>query len=225
MTTTASQPAAILFDLDGTLVDSLPDMHRAMNVMLADMGRRLVDAAEVRRWVGDGATRLVERVLTATGGLPQAPLATFVGAFLGHYQGHTAIETRPYPGVTATLESLKAAGHPLGVCTNKPTGLAIEVLDALDLSPLFQAVVGGDSVTARKPDGEHVRATLDAMGMTGRKALMVGDSGNDVAAARAAGLPVVVVGFGYSRVDPRDLGADALIDDFTALPRAAAAFL
>ncbi len=222
---TQTPPAAILFDLDGTLVDSLPDLLRAMNALLAEMGRPPVTAKQVRGWVGDGAGPLVERAMLATGGPSEISLRELVKRYLGHYAGNTAVGTRPFPGVEETLQSLKAAGHPLGVCTNKPTALSLELLDALGLSGLFGAIVGGDTVTARKPDPAHLLATLAAMGMDGRRALMVGDSANDVAAARAAGIPVVAVAFGYSRIDPKELGADALIDDFTELPEAAARFL
>ncbi len=218
-------PAAILFDLDGTLVDSLPDLLRAMNGLLSEMGRPPVTIQQVRGWVGDGAAPLVERAMLATGGPSDISLPELVKRYLGHYEGNTAVDTRPFPGVERTLQRLKAAGHPLGVCTNKPTALSLELLDALGLSSLFGAIVGGDTVAARKPDPAHLRATLDAMGMEGRRALMVGDSANDVAAARAAGIPVVAVAFGYSRIDPKDLGADVLIEDFTTLPDAAAQFL
>ena len=213
-------PAAILFDLDGTLVDSLPDLRQAVNRLLGDLGRPPVSAAELRLWVGDGAAILVERALTATGGMPADGAKAMLGRFLAHYRGHTADESRPYPGVVDTLESLRRRGHPLGVCTNKPTALSLEMLQTLDLLPYFQAVVGGDGVAARKPDPGHLRATLEAMGCAGAKALMVGDSANDVVAARAAAMPVVVVAFGYCRGDPRDLGADVVIDDFARLAEA-----
>ncbi|HIJ63717.1 MAG TPA: phosphoglycolate phosphatase [Rhodospirillaceae bacterium] len=211
------EPTAILFDLDGTLVDSLPDLFAATNRLLADLGRPAVSGQDLRQWVGDGAAALVERALTATGGLPEGGMAPMVRRFLDHYRGHTADESRPYPGVAETLALLRRRGHRLGVCTNKPTALSLELLGALDLLPFFLAVVGGDTAPARKPDPRHLWATLEAMGCAGAKALMVGDSLNDVAAARAAGLPVVVMSFGYCRGDPGALGADAVIDDFARL--------
>lgn len=218
------QPAAILFDLDGTLVDTLPDLLGAMNSLLAELGRRRAAVAELRTWVGDGAAALVDRAVAATGGLlPDMPAV--LQRFLALYASRVAAESRPFPGVEATLLRLSAAGHPLGVCTNKPTRLSVELLTALGLASLFAAVVGGDTVAQRKPAAFHVHATLQAMRAEGGKALMVGDSGNDVAAARAAAIPVVAVTYGYSRVAPEALGADLLIDDFTQLPVAAAAFL
>ncbi|PKU24822.1 phosphoglycolate phosphatase [Telmatospirillum siberiense] len=217
-------PAAVLFDLDGTLVDSLPDMTWAMNQLLAELGRKSTSLADMRTWVGDGAGVLVERCLAATGGVPGAP-ADAVGRFLAFYRTHAAVETRPFPGVLTTLAALSAAGHPMGVCTNKPNDLSRLLLDALDMSRFFSAVVGGDGVPERKPHPGHLLATLKSMGVENRKVLMVGDSPNDVAAARAAGVPVVVVGFGYTQVPAETLGADLVISDFADLPRAAAEFL
>ncbi len=225
MTAQRTLPAAVLFDLDGTLVDSLPDMLRAMNVFLTALGRRAVGAEEVGRWVGDGAQALVERALAATGGLPATPLKSLTADYIACYRGHAAGETKPYPGVTAVLEQLHAKGHPLAVCTNKPHDLAIEVLQGLGLLPLFQAVLGGDSLPVKKPDPAPLRAALEAMDAAGRRALMVGDTRNDVLAARGAGLPVAVVSFGYGAEDPRTLGGDVLIEDFADLPRLAAAYL
>lgn len=218
-------PTAVLFDLDGTLVDSLPDLAWAMNQLLGELGREPTTLAEMRTWVGDGAAVLVERCLMATGGLPEQPLAEAIKRFLAFYRTHTAVETRPFPGVLATLTALCAAGHPLGVCTNKPTDLSLLLLDALGMTHYFSAIIGGDSVPERKPHPGHLWATLEAMQMKGRKALMVGDSPNDVAAAKAAGIPVVVVGFGYTQIPATAMGANIVIADFADLPRDAAKFL
>jgi phosphoglycolate phosphatase len=217
---TPDKSPAVLFDLDGTLVDSLPGMLLAMNKLLAELGNRPATADELRSWVGDGVATLVARGVEATGGNPHDPPAEMVARYLAYYRGHTAIDSRPYPGVLATLETLKLQGHPLGVCTNKLTDLSVELLDALGMTPFFSAIVGGDSAGAKKPDPRHLLATLERMGAAGRKAVMVGDSGNDVAAARAAGMPVVVMSQGYAHGDPRDLGADLVIDHFADLPTA-----
>jgi phosphoglycolate phosphatase len=215
--------AAIVFDLDGTLVDSLPDMLGALNKLLADLARRPVTLAEARGWVGDGARLLVERALHATGGIPQGQtVEALMACYLAHYRGHAALQSRPYPGVIDTLHALHGAGHHLAICTNKPQDLAVELLDALGLSALFLAVLGGDSLSVRKPDPRHLMATLDAMGANPARALMVGDSANDVKAARGAGVPVVVVSFGYAHTAPAELGADAVIDTFAELPAVAA---
>jgi phosphoglycolate phosphatase len=222
---TSRHPAAILFDLDGTLVDSLPDIGRAVNLMLSAVGRRTASLEEMRYWMGDGTTVLIERSLKATGGLPEESLSGLVDRYIGYYRGHTVIETRPFPGVEAALRKLKAAGYRLGVCTNKPTDLSNELLEGVGLASMFSAVVGGDSVPARKPAAGHVLATLEAVGGFRDEAMMVGDSGNDVAAARAAGLPVVVVGYGYTRIAPAELGADAVLQDFGELPDLVARFI
>jgi phosphoglycolate phosphatase len=123
------------------------------------------------------------------------------------------------------LASLQADGHPLGVCTNKPTDLSVLLLETLGMAHFFSAVVGGDGAAERKPHPGHLWATLDAMGMKDRKVLMVGDSSNDVAAAKAAGVPVIVVGFGYTQIPVEKMGADAVITDFTKFLTVAAQFL
>lgn len=219
-----ARPAAVLFDLDGTLVDSLPDMTWAMNQLLAELGRKSTTLADMRTWVGDGAGVLVERCLMATGGLTRSP-ADAVSRFLTFYRTHAAVETRPFPGVLTALATLRTNGHPLGVCTNKPNDLSRLLLDALDMSRFFSAVVGGDGVPERKPHPGHLLATLKSMGVENRKVLMVGDSPNDVAAAKAAGIPVAVVEFGYTQVPAASLGADLVISDFADLPQVAADYL
>lgn len=166
--------------------------------------------------IGDGAAKLVERGFAATGGLP-ATLPSLVERFLAIYEPNIAESSRPFPGVVKTLERLKAAGLRLGVCTNKPDEATRRLLAALDLSRHFTAVSGGD-VPARKPDARHLLGVVRDLKATPSRSLMVGDSPNDVAAARNAGVPVVVVSFGYTTIPAAQLGADALIDDFSALP-------
>ena len=221
-----TSPAIFVFDLDGTLVDSLPDMLTAMNKFLADLGRSPASSDDICEWVGDGASILVERALNAKGGMPQGRgLAELTAAYISHYRGHASGDIKPYPGVVATLERLASAGHPLAVCTNKPYDLAIELLEGLGMLGLFKAVLGGDSVPAKKPDAGHLRATIEAVGLPGRKAIMVGDTRNDVLSARGVDIPMVAVSFGYGKIEPQDLGADVVIDDFAALPEVAAALL
>jgi phosphoglycolate phosphatase len=209
---------AILFDLDGTLVDSLPDLAWALGRLLADLGRPAPALAEVRRWVGDGATVLVQRGVDATGGADGHDPAALVARFIAYYRDHAAVDSQVYPGVLPTLAALKRDGYRLGVCTNKPTALSHLVLSQLGFGDLFAAVVGGDTAVRRKPHPDHLRQTLEAMGCSGVPALMVGDSRNDVASAQAAGLPVVMVGFGYCQAPPATMGADVVIEDFAQLP-------
>ncbi len=219
----SSCPRAVVFDLDGTLIDTAPDLHAALVAVLAAAGRSGVTIDDVRHMVGDGARALVERGFAATGDpLPPAAVEGAVARFLGHYGAHIADLSRPFPGVDEALTTLSAAGARLGVCTNKPERLSRDLLAATGLAGRFAAVVGGDSLDVRKPDAGHLLGTLARMGAEPAGAVMVGDSANDVAAARAAGLPVVLVSFGYTATPARELGADAVIDGFADLPEALA---
>ncbi len=212
---------AVVFDLDGTLVDSAPDIHAALNATLAAAGRPGVDLPTTIRFVGDGARQLVARGFAASGEVPEdAALDRHYREFIEAYEAEPIARTRPYPGVVKTLLALRAEGHVLGVCTNKPDALTFEVLTRLGLAAHFEAILGPDRVPRRKPDQAHLLATLDAMGARLEEAAMVGDSANDVAMARAAGIPCVCVSFGYANMDPAKLGADALIARMIELPEA-----
>lgn len=209
---------AIVFDLDGTMVDSLPDISDALNRTLAEFGRAPVVENSVRGWLGDGVSSLVDRGLKATGGMPSGmTLDSATERFRHFYRGHTTVRSALFPNVETTLRRLKDNGHRLGVCTNKPFSLAMEVVDGFGIASLFDAILGGDSLDIRKPDPRHLTGTLAAMGVGDEPALMVGDSANDVKTARAAGIPVVVMSFGYSAPPAAELGADAVLDDFAAL--------
>lgn len=210
---------AAIFDLDGTLIDSLPDLAVAVNKTLAEWQRPPLDAAEIGPMVGDGAGTLVTRAFAARGGLPGTDVAPVLRRFLDHYEAHAVDLTAPWPGVVETLEALRRQGIVLAVCTNKPTKATHDILAALNLDRFFAVVVGGDDTPALKPDAAHVNTVLDRLGMDHHDAVMVGDSVNDVLAAKAAGVPVVVLSFGYSRVPPHELGADLVVDDFRALAK------
>lgn len=180
--------------------------------------------AEVVPMIGDGAARLVERAITAAGGTPGERLAELTCRFLAQYEPHAADATRAVPGVVEALDTLAAQGLALGVCTNKPEQATLAILRALDLEHRFAAVVGGDSVPgARKPDPATVIAVLDRLGVRPDEAVMVGDSGNDVAAARAAGMPVLLRAGGYTGVPAEDLGTDGVFTSFAELPEAISA--
>src|SRR5262245_27183375 len=154
-------PQTLIFDLDGTLVDSAPDLHRSLNAVLAEQGRAAVGLDGIRAMVGDGAAKLVERGFADTGAAVEpAALAGLVQRFLAHYSAGRHALTRAYPGVADTLAALQTRGCRLGVCTNKPYAPSMEILELLELSRYFGAVTGGDSLPVRKPDPGHLLGTL-----------------------------------------------------------------
>ncbi|WP_341895984.1 phosphoglycolate phosphatase [Ferrovibrio terrae] len=220
---------AILFDLDGTLVDTAPDLAAATDYALDRAGRPAIGLDAVRSMVGDGARALLEKGFRASGGMPEPVMfETAFKDFLIYYERHLADTSRPFPGVATCLAALAERDYALAVCTNKPEGLSRSLLDQLGLSDFFGAVVGGDSLLVRKPDPGHIHGTLDRLmgdrlGTAFDWAAMVGDSANDVNAAKAAGLPCVVVSFGYTQIAPHQLGGDRLIDHFSELSDALAA--
>ncbi len=216
---------AVVFDLDGTLIDSAEDLCVALNRLLAEEGLRPLALAEVVPMIGDGAAKLVERALAAAGGKPFAgALPALTRRFLAHYEPHAAERTRAIPGAAEALAALAARGLALAICTNKPEQATRRILAALDLERHFAAVIGGDSVPGRpKPDPAMVLAAVDRLGVAAHEAVMVGDARNDVLAARAAGLPVLLRRGGYTGVPAEDLDADAVFEDFAELAAAIAA--
>ena len=203
------------FDLDGTLVDTSGDLAMALNHALGTVGRGPLPVEQVRRMVGRGAKVMLARALDATGEATPDLAAWLFPILIEHYAANIAVLSRPYPGVIAALDALAGRGARLAVCTNKLERLARLVLDALGLSDRFAVIVGGDSVGALKPDPAPLRAMIDQAG--GGRTLFVGDSDNDILAAKAAGVPSVAVSFGYVAGDPAELGADALIGGFHEL--------
>lgn len=210
-------PGTVVFDLDGTLVDTAPDLTASLNHALGQLGRPPVPADDVRHMVGHGARRLLERGLAATGDMTPELVEAGVPHFLGYYRDHIADGSRPWPGVEAALDTLAGAGCRLAICTNKPVALSIELVAALGWTDRFAANIGYDSVPRPKPDAGHLLAAIAAVGGDPADAVFVGDSATDVNTARAAGVPVIVLGFGFSDVPPAELGADVLIDHFDAL--------
>ena len=216
-----SEPLAILFDLDGTLVDTAPDLTAALNHTMASLNLPLVPEADVRHMVGFGARRLIEQGIEAAGiTFDDGEIEAALAIFLDWYRDHLADSSTPFPGVVAMLDHFKHQGANMAVCTNKPQLMSDKLLEELGLHPYFSAVVGADAVTNRKPHADHIDATLAAMKASASRAIMVGDSMTDVNAARNAGIPVVAVSFGYTAVPPSELGADRLIDHMDDLPAA-----
>ncbi|HEY1855677.1 phosphoglycolate phosphatase [Acidocella sp.] len=187
---------AVVFDLDGTLIDSDPDIRAALNRVLAEEGLAPLTTAEVQSMIGDGAKALVERGFAARG---HAAHEDHVAAFIADYEANAVVETVPYPGIVEALQVLSEAGHPLGVCTNKPVVAARNVLAALGLDKYFRAIVGGDSTAYRKPNPKHLAAVLQALGAAPERAVMVGDHANDIAAAAGLGVPSIFVSWGYGK--------------------------
>lgn len=230
---TAPQPgrfSALLFDLDGTLVHSLPDMAGALNSLLADLELPALAYEEIRLMIGDGIPALVSRALAASGKAadhrpeeldPKALDREAINRdFRRHYRARLTRETRPYPGVVETLERLRAAGWRMAVCTNKAELPARQILEELELTAYFEGLAGGDTYARSKPAAEPLLGLVGDLGHAAEHAVMVGDSPADVGAARNAGMPVVAVSYGYRKVTAAELGADALIDRFDELPAA-----
>lgn len=222
----ALRGATLAFDLDGTLVDTAPDLIGTLNVLLAREGLAPLPLEGARPFIGRGARWLIQRGFQAAGGeLDPARLPALFDEFIARYEADIAAESRPFPGVVEALEACRAAGAKLAVCTNKLTGLSNTLLDAVGLTPFFEAVVGADAAPAAKPDPRHLTTAIAAAGGDLARAVMVGDAATDAGAARAAGTPLILVNFGYTEVPAAELGADALIDHFDQLAGAAARVL
>ena len=209
---------AVVFDLDGTLIDSEADLRAAVNRVFDEIGRRPITRNEVVMMVGDGVPKLVERALEATGGLPDDGTDDVVARFLEFYEGHATDLSQPFPGAQDILRELVAAGARIGLCTNKPEAPAHEILEFFGIAKYFGAVVGGDSLPGiRKPDPRHLAAVLEKLGTDPAHAVMVGDNANDIQTAQALGVPAIAVSFGYPRGPIAALNADVVIDQFDDL--------
>jgi phosphoglycolate phosphatase len=209
----------IVFDLDGTLVDTAPDLIDTLNVILARHDVAPVNFDEARSMIGAGVKPLLVRGLASQGvQLPAAEIDLLFGEYLEVYAAHIADQSRLFPGLEQALDALAAQGCRLAVCTNKLEWLSVRLLDALGLGSRFAAICGQDTFPMRKPDPEMLRLTIGRAGGDTRHAVMVGDSMTDVATAKAAGVPVIAVDFGYTDIAPAELGADRLISHFDALP-------
>jgi phosphoglycolate phosphatase len=206
---------ALIFDLDGTLVDTAPDLHAATNHVLATLGRRAISMAEVRAFVGHGARKLIERGCAATGE-PVDPraLETLYQEFIIYYASHIAVDSKPYPGVIALLERCKAQGIALAVCTNKLESLSVQLLQALDMTKYFGAIVGPDTIGIAKPDPRPYFEALSRIGRAGQASLMVGDSETDIRTGQNAGVPVIAVTFGYTARPVQEFAPTHVIDHF-----------
>lgn len=204
----------LVFDLDGTLVDSAPDIAAAVNALFAELRLPAVELSLIRRMIGDGAPVLLERALKQVGASHKVP--ELMPRFSVHYGEHAVRLTTVYPAVVETLTRFRALGCRLGVCTNKPIEPTRAVLAALGLDLLIEAVVGGDSLPQRKPAPEPLLAVIRALGGTPESAVLIGDSAVDLACAEAAGVPAIIIPSGYGMTEPK---AKVTAAGFAELPR------
>jgi phosphoglycolate phosphatase len=212
-----AEPLALVFDLDGTLIDSAPDIHAAANRVFAARGLPGFAFDTVRGFIGNGVAVLVSRLLAHQGLPDHGPLqADLVRDFISIYEEAFDL-TKLYPGVAEALDRLADAGHRLAICTNKPEGPARAALRHFGLAGHFPVVIGGDSLPQRKPDPAPLQAALAGLG--GRAALFVGDSEVDAETARAAAVPLALFTGGYRKAAPEALGARLIFDHHAALPR------
>lgn len=205
------------FDLDGTLLDTSPDLTAAVNHALAAAGRAPLTVEQVEPMIGGGAKVMLEKTLAATGGCDPDEFRRLYKLLLGYYEAHIADATQPFPGMLAALDDLAARGVKVAVVTNKFEAFAVKLLDLLGLSDRFACVIGGDTLGKgnAKPSPAPIRAMIERCG--GGRAAFVGDSIYDIEAGRAAGVPTIAVGFGFLLQPVESLGANAVIDHFDQL--------
>ena len=206
---------ALLFDLDGTLVDTAPDLLGALNAVLVSEGRPTVDPTTLRHMVGHGARSLIEQAMAATGerAAPER-LQELVDRFIAHYRAHIVDGSRPFPGVEDTLLQLRDEGARMAVLTNKPQVLTEPILENLNLARHFGVICGAGRYDYNKPDARVVEHVVRELGGPGVGAVMIGDSVTDVATARAAKIPVILLSYGYTPEPVHSLGGDVVIDTF-----------
>jgi len=206
--------ACVIFDLDGTLIDSAPDLLGTLNVLMSDLGRRPLKLDEVRHAIGHGAKSLIRNGALLTGdALEEAEIDVLFEKYLAHYSANIVVKTKPFPGAREVLEALKQNGTALAVCTNKLDSLTHRVLEALNLKSYFDVIVASDTYEKMKPDPMGILNIMNETGAAPEATLFVGDSKTDLDAARAAGVDVVLVDFGYSKIPVYQLKPDAIISD------------
>ena len=217
-------PLTVVFDLDGTLIDTAPDLADTLNVILARKGLAPIPYAKARTMIGGGARRMIEAALTFDKQeFTAADIDPLFKDFVTYYAAHIADRSRPFPGLVEALDHLSAQGCILAVCTNKLECLSRLLLDALSLSSRFSAICGQDTFGVQKPNPVILQRTIEQAGGSVTRAIMVGDSATDIDTARAAKVPVVVVDFGYTEIPVTQLGPDRVISHYADLPAAVSA--
>lgn len=210
--------STLIFDLDGTLVDTAPDLIHALNHVLASIDCPLATETHIRPFISFGARRMIIEGLAVNGmSMSDEEIDRLLDIFLDFYASNLAVSSAPYPNLAETLDTATKAGALLGVCTNKREDLSLSLLRELELHDRFKAIVGRDTLDVCKPHPRHLTETVARAGGHPARSVMIGDSPTDVKTAKAAGIPVVAVSFGYSEVAPEELGADALIRDYADL--------
>jgi len=205
----------LIFDLDGTLVDTAPDLAAATNAILAAEGRRRVSLEEIRNMVGQGARRMIERGFAATGEpLHPERLEPLYERFIAYYSEHIAEESRPFPGVADLIARCRTSGIAMAVCTNKLEALSVSLISTLGLSEHFPVIIGPDTIGVGKPDPAPYIEACWRLGIKPDETMMVGDSRTDVLTARAAGVPVIAVSFGYTDEPVATFAPDHVVDHF-----------
>ena len=213
-----SSEQCVIFDLDGTLVDTAPDLYLALNHSLKGHGLPLIPMESARRHVGHGARKLIEHALCETG-VPYDDmlLDQLLARYLSFYQDNISSESRVFPGLVDVLSDFQEKGVKMGVCTNKRESLSRQLLNELDLARFFPVILGADSVAVCKPDPHHLLETITRAGGQPTQTVMVGDSSTDVSTAKAADVPVIAVSFGYAGISIEELGGDRVIDHYDQL--------
>jgi phosphoglycolate phosphatase len=215
----------IVFDLDGTLIDTAPDLVDALNVVFAREGLPSLPFAVARTLIGGGARAMIAHGLAAERrDASPALLDKLLADFIAHYSAHLADQSKPFPGLERTLDRLAADKFRLAVCTNKREGLSVKLLETLGLARRFAAICGQDTFGVQKPDPAMLRKTIAAGGGRPDAAIMIGDSETDVRTARAAGVPIIAVDFGYTPRPVAEFRPDRVISHFNDLPAAIAEF-
>ncbi len=214
MTNPHNWPQAVIFDLDGTLMDSAPDIAIGLNRTFAENDFATFTLEEVRLMIGGGALKLIERALEAQSvELEETQVQNLLARFVEIYAASAAVETTLYPNVSEVLTLVKNQGRIVGLCTNKPEEITHIVLDAFQIADKFDGIIGGRAEFKRKPDPGSLRHLLNELGVQPSEALLIGDSGADVGAARALEIPVYIMSYGYSKIPAGELGADGVLDD------------
>jgi phosphoglycolate phosphatase len=216
---TLPDPSAIVWDLDGTLVESAPDLAKALNTLLVEQGRHTHSVESVRPMIGHGVGKLIERGFRAAGpALDPESVEELVPRFMEIYTACATDNTHLVPQAREVLEHFYHAGVRQGLCTNKPIAVTRQIVNALDISGYFRSIVGGDSTNAKKPHPLPLLTCLEELGTRPEDAVMIGDSGADVGAARAAGVPVILVPDGYTGAPAVSLGADFVVGSLGDIP-------